>query len=318
MKKTPPTRARAEIHLVNLEGTADRTFTPTAGRCVAPAFAPAGKPCVAFIEQGSGTDRLRVFSAQGKPVVDFEMKGLRAFAWDVSGASLYALGLTGRSRGRIAVCDIASAKQHEATVVASADEASLATSPEKGTAWLAGKNPDSRITGLFKMKSTGSDGPWSLGLRMPGPWSSIAVHPVSGLVHGLLHIEGALQLVNEGKPRSPLEIFFKGVHATAVHHHQVALNSNGSMIAFLHDGELHVVGAPGTKPRKLTVSGKSECGPPVWHPDGKRIACVRDGAIHLVDVNAGTSKAIAGALAADDRVAFSPDGREVAYSRAMN
>ena len=313
MKKLP----RAEIHLVRLDGSADAALTSSGQRCIAPAFAPAGKPRVAFFEQRPGTDRLCVFSTNKKEEAAFEMNGIRAFVWDISGTSLYALCLAGRSRGRVVVCELKSGKQFEATVVASVDEASLATNTEKNTVWLAAKNPETRIMGLFKMKSTGNVGPWSLVLRMPGPWSSLAVHPVSGLVHGLLHIEGTFQLVNEGKPRSPFETYFRAVHTKQPHRKQVALSPDGATLAFLHHGEIHVVGAPETDARKLTDGPEGECGPPAWHPDGKRIAYVRNGEICLLNVATGKSEAIVNAVAADDRVAFSPDGQNVAYSRAM-
>jgi WD40 repeat protein len=312
MKKLP----RAEIHLVRLDGTADTALTATGQHCLAPAFAPAGKPRVAFMDQEPGADRLCVVAPGKKEEVAFELNGLRAFVWDISGASLYALCLAGRSRGRVVVCELKSGKQLEATVVASVDEASLATNTEKNTVWLAAKNPETRIAGLFKMKSTGNNGPWSLVLRMPGPWSSLAVHPVSGVVHGLLHLEDTLQLVNEGKPRSPLEIYFRGVHTKQPHRQQIALSPDGATLAFLHNGEIHVVAAPGTEVRKLT-GGKGECGPPAWHPDGKLIAYVRNGEICLLNVTTGKSQVIPGAVAADDRVAFSPDGQTIAYSRAM-
>lgn len=311
------TLPRAEIHLVRLDGTADAALTATGQQCLAPAFAPAGKPRIAFIEQRPGADRLCVITPGKKAEAAFELNGLRAFVWDISGASLYALCLAGRSRGRVVVCELKSGKQIEATLVASVDEASLATNTEKNTAWLAAKNPETRIMGLFKMKSTGNDGPWSLALRMPGPWSSLAVHSVSGVVHGLLHLEDTLQLVNEGKPRSPLEIYFRGVHTKQPHRQQIALSPDGATLAFLHNGEIHVVAAPGTEARKLTSGPKGECGPPAWHPDGTRIAYVRNGEICLLNVTTGKSEVIPGAVAADDRVAFSPDGRTVAYSRAI-
>lgn len=313
MKKLP----RAEIHLASLEGPADRALTSTGQRCIAPAFAPTRKPYIAFIEQRPGADRLCVVSLAGNEEAVFELNGIRAFVWDITGSSLYALCHAGRSRGRVVVCELSGGKQHGATVVSNVDEASLATNSETNTAWLAAKNPETRITGLFKMKSTGNDRPWSLGLRMPGPWSSLAVHPVSGLVHGLLHIEGALQLVNEGKPRSPLEIYFRGVHTKQPHRQQVALSPNGSTLAFLHDGEIHVVDAPGKDVRKLTSGGEGECGPPAWRPDGACIAYVRNGEACLLDVATGKSEVIPGAVVADDLVAFSPDGRNVAYSRVM-
>ena len=315
MKKSAPT-PQAEIHIAQLETTGDHALAPSTARSVAPAFSPGRQAHVAFMELGAKTDQLRVVTTQGKAVAAFEMKGLRAFVWDVSGGSLYALSLAGRTRGRVAVCDVATGTQAEATVVSSVEDTSLAMSPEKGTVWMAGGNPETRITGLFKMKSTGNNSPWSLALRMPGPWSSIAVHPVSGIVHGLLHIEGALQLVNEGKPRSPLEVFFKGVDTKAAHHHQVALNQDGTLVAFVHGGELHVVGAPGSPATRLKVPGDGVCGAPAWHPDGKRVACVRGGAIHVVDAASGAAKVVAGAVAVDDRIAFTPDGGGIAYARA--
>jgi dipeptidyl aminopeptidase/acylaminoacyl peptidase len=66
---------------------------------------------------------------------------------------------------------------------------------------------------------------------------------------------------------------------------------------------VYLVAASGGAPRKL-----SDGGGPVWSPDGKTIALVKDSQLHLYDVAAGTSKKVTDLQGGAGSMKWMPDG----------
>lgn len=112
-----------------------------------------------------------------------------------------------------------------------------------------------------------------------------------------------------------------------------AWSPDGSRIAFVRwpdqsndlftGAEIYVVNAGGGRPQRVTAAPPEGLGDfdPVWSPDGKRIAFVRDSSEDVTDVyvvnrdGSGLRRLTRGGDAGDP--AWSPDGRSIAFTREV-
>lgn len=316
MPTKTPTLSR-NLRIIGLDGEDDRAVTASGDSAVGPSFGPGESARLAFILEGKAGGVRVVEPDTGAVQATFPVGQVKSFAWDSSGEDLYALVAAGRKRARIVVCHLRTGTHEVGAELKDLARTCLAMSVEKETAWLSGSDAVSRITGLVKLKRFGADGPWSMTLRIPGEWASLAAHPVTGLVHGLVHREGAWQLLSEGKPRAPVDILFPSVGTPDPWAQTTAWSPDGSSLAFVHSGRLHLVDPEGRNARPVTEAGRAIDGPPVWHPSGTRIGFVSGAEIVLVDLVSGRSEVVRNAVANDGRIAFLPAGEAVAYSRAL-
>lgn len=305
------------LRIIGLDGHDDRALTGSGESAVAPSVGPGEPVRLAFILEGKAGGVGVIDPSTAAVQATFPIGQVKAFAWDPSGEALYALAPAGRKRARIVVCHLRTGTHEVGAELKDLARTTVAMSIDKETAWLSGSDAVSRITGLVKLKRFGADGPWSMTLRIPGEWCSLAVHPVTGLVHGLVHREGSWKLLSEGKPRAPIEILFESVDTPDPWAQTTAWSPDGSSLAFVHSGRLHLVDPEGRNARPVTEAGRSIDGPPAWHPSGTRVGFVSGSEIVVVDLASGRSEAIPNAVAADGRIAFLPNGNAVAYSRAL-
>ncbi len=96
---------------------------------------------------------------------------------------------------------------------------------------------------------------------------------------------------------------------------QIAFMSN---LRIQEEGpQVYVMNADGSNPHRLT-SGRGWHGPLSWSPDGKTIACSRDGDIWVMDADGSNPRNLTNYEAAewwmDEGPAWSPDGQHIAFS----
>lgn len=97
---------------------------------------------------------------------------------------------------------------------------------------------------------------------------------------------------------------------------QPAWSPDGRRIAFVRDGDIHVVGADGTGDRRL-ARGFS----PAWSPDGRTIAFSDGRDIRTVRVAGGRSANLTRSpkpWLGNATPAYSPDGKLIAFSRSTD
>lgn len=98
-----------------------------------------------------------------------------------------------------------------------------------------------------------------------------------------------------------------------------AVSPDGSTIAFSARGWLWTMSAEGGPARRIT-KGAGMDSRPAWHPDGRRVAFVRDDTrntdIVEVDVATGAETVLAGGPAAELDPAYAPDGRALYFASA--
>jgi hypothetical protein len=107
--------------------------------------------------------------------------------------------------------------------------------------------------------------------------------------------------------------------------HWLRSSPDGSRIAFLMRDDagivqLFTVSPNGGAPLQLTRDGGNIASCFTWSPDGRRIACVADDAVRLIDAEGGGSLRLTTADSAvgpprPEACVFSPDGRQVAFMR---
>lgn len=89
---------------------------------------------------------------------------------------------------------------------------------------------------------------------------------------------------------------------------------DGTRIAYVREGEIHVVGADG-KDDKIVLGTKKERWSPVWSHDGKQIAYEEDDGISVVDVADGKSRSVFSRIKGAPTLStwsWSPDGKSFA------
>jgi dipeptidyl aminopeptidase/acylaminoacyl peptidase len=98
-----------------------------------------------------------------------------------------------------------------------------------------------------------------------------------------------------------------------------AVSPDGRTLAFSARGWLWTMSTAGGPAERLT-RGKSLDSRPAWHPDGRRLAFVRDDTrntdIVEIDVGTGAEQVLMGSPAAELDPAYSPDGRALYYASA--
>lgn len=98
-----------------------------------------------------------------------------------------------------------------------------------------------------------------------------------------------------------------------------AVSPDGSTIAFSARGWLWTMSAEGGPARRIT-KGAGMDSRPAWHPDGRRVAFVRDDTrntdIVEVDVSTGAETVLAGGPAAELDPAYAPDGSALYFASA--
>jgi Tol biopolymer transport system component len=92
----------------------------------------------------------------------------------------------------------------------------------------------------------------------------------------------------------------------------VSVDASADVIAT--DAEICVMNANSTDMTRLTDTAEDESAP-TWSPDGKRIAFVRAGDIHVMNANGSNETKLLESEYANEP-AWSPNGREIAFVRA--
>lgn len=95
-----------------------------------------------------------------------------------------------------------------------------------------------------------------------------------------------------------------------------AASRDGTMLAFVRDGELVVSRVDGGRERRLTSTGAAG-EPPAWSPDSKQIAFVREDGVHglyVIDVATGAERLLVGGQTDARDPSWSPDGRRLAVT----
>ena len=103
-----------------------------------------------------------------------------------------------------------------------------------------------------------------------------------------------------------------------------SLSPNGEQIAFIRDGEIHVVKTDGTNERQLTNLGGSNdvlirSTKPAWSPDGNSIAYAlnkgNEAYVSILDVQTGSSRDLVAWATLEDisGISWAPDARTVGF-----
>jgi hypothetical protein len=110
--------------------------------------------------------------------------------------------------------------------------------------------------------------------------------------------------------------------------HWLRSSSDGSRIGFFMRDEagmaqLWTVSPSGGAPRQVTHNPWSVASTFSWSPDGKRIACVIDNSVFIIDGQSGLSTRLTSRSKDDlaprpEACVFSPDGRAIAYVRRVS
>lgn len=101
----------------------------------------------------------------------------------------------------------------------------------------------------------------------------------------------------------------------------VRISPDGSKIAFTYKGDIFTVPTAGGQARQLTAQPYSLESEPVWSPDGSKIAFAsdREGSndVFIMNADGGEATRLTFNSASELPQAFSPDGKEVLYSAAI-
>ncbi|MCM1355668.1 MAG: S41 family peptidase [Staphylococcus sp.] len=101
----------------------------------------------------------------------------------------------------------------------------------------------------------------------------------------------------------------------------VRISPDGSTIAFTYKGDIYTVPTNGGTARQLTTLPNSLESEPVWSPDGSKIAFASDregtNDIFIMDAKGGEATRLTFNSASELPQAFSPDGKYVLYSAAI-
>jgi Tol biopolymer transport system component len=94
----------------------------------------------------------------------------------------------------------------------------------------------------------------------------------------------------------------------------LSVSADASARVFATDAEICVMNANSTGMTRLTDTAEDESAP-TWSPDGKQIAFVRVGDIHVMNANGSNKRKLLEAEYANEP-AWSPDGRRIAFAKA--
>jgi WD40 repeat protein len=109
-----------------------------------------------------------------------------------------------------------------------------------------------------------------------------------------------------------------GVHSTGAGTASIsggtdpAWSPDGTKLAYVKGGDVHVAGPDGSNEVGTAVAGSK----PAWSPDGAKIAYVgTDGDIHVKDITGSAGSDVTNSVADDEDPAWSPDGSKIAFVR---
>ncbi len=167
-----------------------------------------------------------------------------------------------------------------------------------------------------------------------GPVAEVFVVDLPGELHhpGI----GPLAGTELRRPAPPRGVVQRRI-TTTTHHkfpglqgprHWLRCSPDGSKIGFFKKNPLGVVQfwfvtQSGGDPQQVTDSPSSMASAFTWHPDGRRVACVVDGSVCLIDTVTGTIKRLTAKgneseVPRPEACVFSPNGSKIAFVRTFD
>jgi TolB protein len=180
--------------------------------------------------------------------------------------------------------------------------------------------------------STGAHTAVVLGLNYPlyqalGADFAIAVGPAGDSIQFTVHdvAAGAVRRVLKGRlPPVADPRFRMDVHRLADRIVEAAVGTPGSVatrILFVIDGKLYRIDQDGADLAQVRSGGDREILSPAWDRDGRRIAYMEfwagHGQLFVQDATTGRRRAVSDGTTLDFTPAFSPDGKTLVFSRAI-
>ncbi len=163
-------------------------------------------------------------------------------------------------------------------------------------------------------RALGAD--FALSLTRVGDTAQVTVHDVAA---------GAVRrVVKVALPPVPSSRFRMAVHRLADQIVDASIGIGGvaaTRLLFVIDGKLQVIDADGTGFKQILSAGDREILSPQWDHEGRRIVFMEfwsgHGQLFVQDMASGKRRAITDGKTLDFTPAFSPDGKTLAFSRAI-